>query len=632
MDGHRSRSHQRLHPSERRKECGIVNVNGYQALAATSKEACCMSRAATEEERERWNPYTGWTPDPTLPQRITITCGRPDRSGKCRLRAELDGKPIHHDTIDPYNAYLRRIFVEATYTKAADYTPDESFDLRWLGDAVIAAAEAANKSSRRVVDPYKKFPTSVLPAVVANYVAAASAAIGCDPAFIALPLLGCLARAIGNKRVIRLKRSWTEPAIVWAAIVGKSGSHKTPALTTSTSFLNVMQASAIAAFQEAVAKYEQDQALYDRDYAAWKRSKSTEPPPWEPQEPACERFVTTDTTVEALAMLLNNQFDGVAVVRDELSGWLGGIGEYKGGGGSDLGHWLSMWSAAPLTVDRKTGAVKMIHVPRASVNIIGGIQPAVLRKAIGVEHMHDGLCARLLLAMPDPKPVEWTDAIVDPQTEAAMTNIFQRLVSMTPGADGDGNDEPFAISLTPEAKSVWVEYYNRHRSELAGLDDDLAAAWSKLEAYAARFALIFQLCSWAAGESDDQAVDETSIRAGIGLSDWFGGEARRVYALFSESAEDQYQRDLLNLVQRKGGKVTARDLMRSSRMFTTAAEAEAALNDLVTAGLGRWVPVPPTPRGGHPTRVFQCADTVDTDTTQESPEKREGYVNTDGIG
>ena len=32
-------------------------------------------------------------------------------------------------------------------------------------------------------------------------------------------------------------------------------------------------------------------------------------------------------------------------------------------------------------------------------------------------------------------------------------------------------------------------------------DDDLAAAWSKLEAYAARFALIFQLCTWAAGDA-----------------------------------------------------------------------------------------------------------------------------------
>ena len=108
-------------------------------------------------------------------------------------------------------------------------------------------------------------------------------AIGCDASFIALPLLGCLARAIGNKRVIRLKKTWTEPAIVWAAIIGKSGTHKTPALQASTVFLNQAQEKSITEFHEADSKFDQDMQLYDRDYSAWKRSKTTEPPPWKPR-------------------------------------------------------------------------------------------------------------------------------------------------------------------------------------------------------------------------------------------------------------------------------------------------------------------------------------------------------------
>ena len=103
-------------------------------------------------------------------------------------------------------------------------------------------------------------------------------------------------------------------------------------------------------------------------------------------EPVCERYVTTDTTIEALAAMLAGQFDGLLVSRDELAGWLGGMAEYKGGKGSDLGHWLACWSGVPLTVDRKTGAVKMLHVPRAAVSIVGGIQPGVLQGAIGREH------------------------------------------------------------------------------------------------------------------------------------------------------------------------------------------------------------------------------------------------------
>ena len=57
---------------------------------------------------------------------------------------------------------------------------------------------------------YKPFPVDALPEVVGIYVSAAAAAIGCDPAFIALPLLVSLARAIGNRMVIRLKSTWLE--------------------------------------------------------------------------------------------------------------------------------------------------------------------------------------------------------------------------------------------------------------------------------------------------------------------------------------------------------------------------------------------------------------------------------------
>jgi len=188
---------------------------------------------------------------------------------------------------------------------------------------------------------YAPFPIGVLPAVVARFVREASTAIGCDPAFVALPTLACLARAIGNTRSIRLKANWTELPIIWDAIVGKSGTHKSPALKIATAHLERKQAEAIEEFKQALVKHEEDLALYERGYGVWKRSKTTEPPPWEPKQPACRRFLVGDITIEALADLLANQSDGVLVVRDELAGWLDGIAQYKGGRGSGTGHWLA---------------------------------------------------------------------------------------------------------------------------------------------------------------------------------------------------------------------------------------------------------------------------------------------------
>ena len=59
-----------------------------------------------------------------------------------------------------------------------------------------------------------------------------------------------------------------------------------------------------------------------------------------------------------------------------------------------------MFGARDLLVDRKSEGQKPIFVPRAAVSIVGGIQPQVLRRALGPEHFENGLAARMLLTMP----------------------------------------------------------------------------------------------------------------------------------------------------------------------------------------------------------------------------------------
>ena len=73
------------------------------------------------------------------------------------------------------------------------------------------------------VIPFRPFPTHVLPAALRGFVSGTAKAMGCDESYIALPLLSVLATAIGNSRRVQLKRGWTEPAILWSAIVGESG-------------------------------------------------------------------------------------------------------------------------------------------------------------------------------------------------------------------------------------------------------------------------------------------------------------------------------------------------------------------------------------------------------------------------
>ncbi len=186
------------------------------------------------------------------------------------------------------------------------------------------------------------------------------------------------------------------------------------------------------------------------------------------------------------------------------------------------------------------------------------------------------------------------------------------------GRDENDNPAPIDLDLTPSAKGEWVRFYNEHNERQESLIGPLASAYSKLEGGAARLALIVQLLRWAADTGTDDVIDDDSMRAGVELARWFCREADRVYIALDESDEEREQRATVDLIRRRGSRVTPRDLMRANpRRYPTAAMAEEDLTALAKAGLGAWEPVRPDAKGGRPTRVFCLSDGADTDTTGE---------------
>src|SRR6185436_9952012 len=102
----------------------------------------------------------------------------------------------------------------------------------------------------------------------------------------------------------------------------------------------------------------------------------------------------------------------------------------------------------------------------------------------------------------------------------------------------DCRHRPIDLPLTPEAREVWIDFYNRHGGEQMELTGNEAALASKLAGAAPRLALIVQLVS----DPNSMAVDEVSMAAGITLADWFGHEGRRVYGVLDESDEEREHR------------------------------------------------------------------------------------------
>src|SRR5205823_4480513 len=99
-------------------------------------------------------------------------------------------------------------------------------------------------------------------------------------------------------------------------------------------------------------------------------------------------------------------------------------------------------------------------------------------------------------------------------------------------------------------------YYEEHgKREAAEENGPLKAAMSKLEGATARLALVIQL----AEDPQSVAVDVAAIEAGIAISNWFEGQARRIYQGFEETVQERDRRAAYEWIASKGGSTTARD-------------------------------------------------------------------------
>jgi DNA polymerase I-like protein with 3'-5' exonuclease and polymerase domains len=485
----------------------------------------------------------------------------------------------------------------------------------WLGLFVPGRTAARDGKPRvRRLEPYRPFPVEALPARLDRFVAEGAAALGCDPAYVALPALAVAASAIGNSRAIRLKRGWDEPSIVWAVVVGDSGTTKTPAFKLAVRHLYAVQERLLEEFRKAKEQWEAEIEVWEK---AEPEDRSERP-----EEPRFEKAVCSDATIEKLAEILEDSPRGVLLARDELAGWLGSFARYKGTkGGTDLPNWLEMFSAGTVLVDRKTGPRPNLFVKRAAVSVAGGIQPGVLARALTQEFLDAGLAARLLMAMPPRRPKAWSEAEVDPETEKGYHDLLDKLRELKFDEHPDGGRGPHVLKLSPEGKAAWVAYYDRWAAEQAGAEGELAAAYSKLEGYSARLTLLHHVVTHVALEADDvRPVGPKSVAAGIALSEWFAAEARRIYTSLAESEEERETRRLMEFIRSRGGRMTVRDLMRANcRRYPDRGAAEAALGALVEAGLARWVEVPTTTDGGRPTKTAELVEPPDGDPEDDPP-------------
>jgi hypothetical protein len=451
--------------------------------------------------------------------------------------------------------------------------------------AEVPSVPSERRKGAPAVERYQDFPVQSLPPVVRELVSQGAAALGCDPAYVALPALAVCAAAVGNSRSIRLKESWCEPSVLWTAVVAESGAGKTPAYKLATDPLWAVQRAWHDQYLAEVKEY---------DRAGEEGSDGV--------RPVKRQAITSDVTIEKLAEVLEDNPRGVLVANDELAAWFGSFTRYRGkSGGSDVGNWLKLHGCGTISVQRRTGERRDIMVDHASASVTGTIQPGILARMLTQECHDSGLSARLLMAMPPRRAKRWTEATVSEEAARDYADLVGRLVGLAMRRDR-GRLLPDRLALSAEAKALWVPWYDEWAAEQHAAEGERLAAYAKLEGGCARLALVHHVCVEAAGlEPATAPIRAESVRAGIELTVWFAREARRIYGMMRESDEQREARTLGEWIASREGGVTARDLQRrSGTRYPTTQAAEAALDALVVAGLAAWRQVRRGRDGGRP--------------------------------
>ena len=107
---------------------------------------------------------------------------------------------------------------------------------------------------------------------------------------------------------------------------------------------------------------------------------------------------------------------------------------------------------------------------------------------------------------------------------------------------------------------------------------------------------------------------------------------QRVYAVLRETDEDRRLRRIIELIERKGGTITARQLRQSMREFRDSTEAaEAALDTLAKVGSGKWEASSTADDGGRPTRIFRLSTLSTSTEPSQNTAKPEGFVDVDNV-
>jgi len=494
----------------------------------------------------------------------------------------------------------------------------------WVSTQVNAPLASSDSTwenpSREILEDARgnlpEFPTDVFDDLWREYVKRAAHGAGVTDAHVAVPLIGVISGVIGCSYRVKAAGAWLEPCAIWSALVGSSGTGKTPGIDVSKralAFIEKQRSGKIAALQrEHDTKAEIARAAQKQWEKQVKKALEEGKPP--PQRPAAAadmgafirpRLYLSNATVERLAVLLQGRPSGLVSIYDELSGLFSNMGRYTKG--SDSEFWLESWNGKHFVVERQgRGPVTLDHL---LVALVGGLQPDKLARCFQGDN--DGMYARICFAWPSEppyRPLSHECAENDP----VIINALNRLVEELPVKTDDGQFVSVDIPLSVDVGLSFEDFRQFWHAGKDGLYGRELEWWLKGPSQVLRLAGTLAFMSWAGsvGTPKPERIERKYLEAAIRIwRDYFWPHSRAALRQIGLADDDAPARRVLKWIRAKKTAeriVSLKEIRREALgQSLNAKQTRAVLERLEQAG---WLRIETTPTGGRPLERWHVND------------------------
>jgi hypothetical protein len=416
--------------------------------------------------------------------------------------------------------------------------PQPHFNLISLEDIQSEAEQLLAQAGTVLQSNSNPFPVEVFPMQIQQIIKATHDSLDFPVDFIGASILYAASVSIGNAFHVEVKKGWQESAVLYLAIVGRTGTNKSHPLSFAIQPIIEHDKHSYQFYLNQLRYYDQAAKLTEKE----RKQQGIDLP----LKPAWEKILLTDYTPEALAEVHNYNKRGIGVCVDELAGWFKNFNKYNKG--SEMEFWLSAWSRKPITIDRKTA--EPIFIPLPFISVAGTIQTGLLKELGKENRTENGFIERILFVIPDNvrKPY-WSESELNPNIIKSWQGIVSNLLELKVQFDETHNPRPQVLIFTRDAKLILWEWQKDNADQCNNSKSDvISGIYSKLEMYAVRLSLIIELFSWACGESHLKGITANSVQNALKLVEYFKRSAIKVYSNISSlNPFDKLPADKLNL-------------------------------------------------------------------------------------